>query len=176
MQRPRAGLWIEYRAISPSARAHTSEAVSEYTPLGGFVLWISRASHLDESKLLNRCCDCDDRLAIPHRLDREPANLMGLSRKATNSKGGPQWPASRKVQALQRPCSSPMTCRLCELCLDSSLFKAKLFVRRNQVRLAASSRYLRFLPIAALRGGQAVPRQRIAARSDRDHFAARDGD
>jgi hypothetical protein len=55
----------------PSVRAHTSEAVSEYTPLGGFVLWIASASHMDESELLNRGRDCHGgRLAIPHRLDR----------------------------------------------------------------------------------------------------------
>jgi hypothetical protein len=40
--------------------------------------------------ITNRCCDSPDRLAIPHCLDRETAYLIGLSRKATNSKGGPQ--------------------------------------------------------------------------------------
>jgi hypothetical protein len=45
---------------------------------------------MDESKLLDRCRDCHGRLAIPHRLDRGKDYLMGLSRKATNSKGGPQ--------------------------------------------------------------------------------------
>lgn len=75
---------------SPSVRAHTSEAVSEHTPPGGFILWIASAPHMDESKLLNGCRDRDGRLAIPHRLDRGAAYLMGLSRKATNSNGGPQ--------------------------------------------------------------------------------------
>jgi hypothetical protein len=38
----------------------------------------------------------------------------------------------------------PNDMSLTKLCLDSSLFKAKLFVRRNYARFAASSRYLSF--------------------------------
>jgi hypothetical protein len=38
----------------------------------------------------------------------------------------------------------PNDMSLTKLCLDSSLFKAKPFVQRNHIGLAASSRYLSF--------------------------------
>ena len=46
----------------------------------------------------------------------------------------------------------PNDMSLAKLCLDSSLFKAKLFVRRNDARLAASSRYLSFRSDCSIAG------------------------
>jgi hypothetical protein len=46
----------------------------------------------------------------------------------------------------------PNDMSLTKLCLDSSLFKAKLFVRCNDARLAASSRYLSFRSDCSIAG------------------------
>jgi hypothetical protein len=46
----------------------------------------------------------------------------------------------------------PNDMSLTKLCLDSSLFKAKLFVRRNDAHPAASSRYLSFRSDCSIAG------------------------
>jgi hypothetical protein len=107
---------------------------------------------MDESKLLNRCRDGHGRLAIPHRLDRGTVYLMGLSRKATNSNGGPQMASKPQITSSTTSMLIPNDMSLTKLYLDSSLFKAKLFVRRTYARPAASSRYLPFRSDCSIAG------------------------
>jgi hypothetical protein len=76
---------------SPRVRAHTRQGrQANIIRLAALFLRTAGALHVDEGELLDRHRAGDGRLAVPHRLGRELAILIGRSRNATNSRGGPQ--------------------------------------------------------------------------------------